>query len=114
MTFVGVTYCSQVDGHIYFRYLLDILKKVRNISVSECLYSEVENILFKKTPGMDGKLCTPVSHSGEGGDFQANRPVLCHCSMPKHSLDRAERTDQRHLCHLWGEKEDIHVDLQRK
>ncbi len=96
-------------GIFIFRYLLYILKKwqVRNLSVSECLYSEMENILFKKTPGMDGKVCTPVSHSGEGGDFQADRPVLCHCSVPKHSLDGAEGTRA-------GEEEDIHVDLQRK
>lgn len=99
-----------------FRYLQVILKKwqVRNISVFECLYSEMEKILLKKTPGMDGKVCTPVSHPGEGGDFQADRPVLCHCSVSKHSLDGAEGTDQRHLCSGRREEEDIHVDLQRK
>lgn len=64
----------------------------------------------KKSFGMDGKVCTPVSHPGEGGDIHA--PVLCHCSVSKHSFDGAEWTDQRHLCTGREDDKDIHVDLQ--
>lgn len=50
---------------------------------------------------MDDKVS--VNHPGEGGEYQA--PVLCYCSVSKHSLDGAEGTDP-------GGRQG-HVDLQR-